>query len=210
MSLPDFREPFLAEIELARQINVAAYAMLPCTNGGDKRADLSTALAHIALEHIGAIFSLFANGALASGYALMRPALETTYKCIWIASVADDTKVAHAYMGRDVYGDLKKVISKIETEFEGTVWATTFGKIRPHLRALHERTHSGREQTLRRLRAQDMRTPEYDFGELIRDIRTLAGASILVAITVASQEDVGRLNALMVANYSWLAGSATV
>ena len=47
-------------------------------------------------------------------------------------------------------------------------------------------------------------TPEYAFGEIIRDIRTLAGASILVAIPIATQEDVGKLNALMVANYSWL------
>jgi hypothetical protein len=161
-------------------------------------------LAHIALEHVGAILSLFENGAIASGYALMRPALETIYKSVWIGSVANDTKVARAYMGRDVYGDLKDVINDIETKFEGTDWAITFGKIRPFIRALHERTHSGGEQTLRRVNAQNLRTPEYAFGEIIRDIRTLAGASILVAIPIATQEDVGKLNALMVANYSWL------
>jgi hypothetical protein len=135
----------------------------------------------------------------------MRPAIETTYRCIWIAEVADENQVARAYIGRDVYGDLKNVISDIETRFQGSAWAATFSRIRPHIRALHERTHSGREQTLRRLKAQDMRTPEYDLGELMRDIRTLAGAAILVAIAVASSEDVGKLNALMVANYSWLA-----
>jgi hypothetical protein len=132
----------------------------------------------------------------------MRPALETTYKCVWIASVADDAEVARACMGRDVYGDLKDVIGDIEAKFKGTGWATTFGNIRPHIRALHERTHSGGEQTLRRLKAQGMRTPEYDFGELIRDIRTLAGAAILVAIPVSTPENVGKLNALMVANYT--------
>ncbi len=210
MSLPDFREPLLAEIDLARQINLAAYAMLPCTNGGDKRANLSSALAHIALEHMGSILLLFANGALASGYALMRPALEATYKCVWIASVANDTKVAQACVGRDVYGGLKAIISDIEKEFEGTSWATVFGKIRPHIRALHERTHSGREQTLRRLKAQNMRTPEFDFSEVIRDIRTMTGAAILVVIPVASQEDAQKLIALAVANYPWLAGNAAI
>jgi hypothetical protein len=33
VSLPDFREPLIVEINLARQINVAAYAMLPYTSG---------------------------------------------------------------------------------------------------------------------------------------------------------------------------------
>jgi hypothetical protein len=210
MSLPNFREPLLIEIELARQINVAVYEMLPCANGGDERADLSSALAHIALEHIGSILSLFANGAFASGYALMRPALETTYRCVWIAQVADDAKVAKAFMGRDVYGDLKDVIGDIETRFAGNGWAPTFSRIRPHIRALHERTHSGREQTLRRLRAQDMSMPEYDFAELVRDIRTLAAAAILVVIPIADQEDVGKLNALMIANYSCAGGNNAV
>src|SRR5260370_26210575 len=195
MSLPDFREPLIFEIELARQINVAAYATLPCTNGRGKRADLTSALAHIALEHVAAIVSLFAEGAIASGYALMRPALETTYRCVWIASVADDAKVARACMGRDVFGDLKNIISDIEAEFDEIGWAATFGSIRPHLRALHERTHSGGQQTLRRLKAQDMRTPEYDFGEIIRDIRTLEAATILVAVPVATTPgDIERLN----------------
>jgi hypothetical protein len=210
MNFPDFSKPLLVEIELARQINVAVYAMLPFTNGGDERAHLATALAHIAVEHVNSILWLFANGSLASGYALMRPALETTYKCVWIASVADDTDVARACIGRDVYGDLKRVICDIEAKFKGTDWAKTFGNIKPHIRALHERTHSGGEQTMRRLKAPDMRTPEYDVGELVRDIRTLAGAAILVAIPVATPEGVGRLNALMVANYSWLAGTAAV
>jgi len=210
VSLPDGREPLILEINLAREINVAAYAMLPYTSGRGERADLASSLAHIALEHVGTILLLFANGAIASGYALMRPALETTYKSIWIASVANDTKVARAYMGRDAYGDLKDIINDIEAEFEGTSWAVTFGKIRPHIRALHERTHSGGEQTLRRVKAQNMRTPEYDLGELVRDIRTLAGASILVAIPTATPEDVGKLNTLMIANYSWLAGSTVV
>jgi hypothetical protein len=204
MSLTDFREPLIIEINLARQINLAAYTMLPCTNGRSERADLAAALAHIALEHIAAILSLFELGAIASGYALMRPALETTYKSVWIASVADDAKVIRAYTGRDVFGELKNIISDIEAEFEGTGWAATFGSIRPHIRALHERTHSGAEQTLRRLKAQDMRTSEYDFGEVIRDIRTLAGAAILVAVPVATPSDVEKLNALMLANYSWL------
>jgi hypothetical protein len=210
VNLPDFREPLILEINLARQINVAAYAMLPHTSGRGRREDLATALAHIALEHVSAIFSLFEIGAIASGYALMRPALETAYKSIWIGSVANDTKVARAYIGRDVYGDLKDIINDIETKFEGTHWAVTFGKIRPFIRALHERTHSGGEQTVRRVNAQNMGTPEYAFGEIIRDIRTLAGAAILVAIPIATEENLGKLNTLMVANYSWLAGSAVV
>jgi hypothetical protein len=204
MSLTDFREPLITEINLARQINVAAYAMLPYTNGRSERADLAAALAHIAVEQIAAILSLFEIDAIASGYALMRPALETTYKCVWIASVADDAKVTRAYTGRDVYGDLKNIISDIQAEFEETGWAATFGSIRSHIRTLHERTHSGAEQTIRRLRAQDMRTPKYDFGEVIRDIRTLAGAAILVAVPMATPSDVEKLNALMLANYSWL------
>src|SRR5260370_29825317 len=137
MSLPDFREPLIFEIELARQINVAAYATLPCTNGRGKRADLTSALAHIALEHVAAILSLFADGAIASGYALMRPALETTYKCVWIASVADDAKVARACIGRDVYGDLKSISSDIEAGFEQTGSAATLGSTGPRIRAIH-------------------------------------------------------------------------
>jgi hypothetical protein len=45
---------------------------------------------------------------------------------------------------------------------------------------------------------------EYDFGEVIRDIRTLAGAAILAAVPVATSSDVEKLNSLMLANYSWL------
>jgi len=207
VSLPDFREPLIVEIELARQINVAAYAMLPSANGGGERLDLASALAHIALEHANAILSLFANGAIASGYALMRPALEATYKSVWIGFVADDLEVTRAYKGRDIYGDLKSVITDIEAKFTGTDWARTFGNIKPHIRALHERTHSGGEQTLRRVKCRNLRAPDYDVGELIRDVRTLAGASILVAIPIAPPEGVGKLNDLMVANYSWLAES---
>ena len=210
MSLPDFKEPLLIEIQLALQMNATVDAMLPCTNSGDQRTDLTAALARIALEHIQAILLLFANGMFASGYALMRPSLESAYKCIWIASVAEDTKVSRAYKGHDVYGDLKKVISDLEAKFEGTSWATMFAKIRPHIRALHERTHSGAEQTLRRLKAEDMRTPDFEFGEVIRDIRTLAAAAILVAAPRATPEDVAKLNGLMLANYSWLSGSAAV
>jgi hypothetical protein len=55
MSFPDFREALIVEIELARQINAAASGMLPRANGGLKRADLSGALGHIAIEHINAI-----------------------------------------------------------------------------------------------------------------------------------------------------------
>ncbi len=202
-----FQRTFLLEINIARQLVSAADAVLGSDNGGSERAKLSIALAHIAHEHIEVIFHLFENGWFSSGYALMRPAIETTYKCIWITTVADDVKVSGACKGRDVYGDLKTVIKEIETAFDPIGWGGIFAKVRPSLRLLHERTHSGGDQILRRMTADDtraMRMPEYDGNQLISDIRTLAGMALLATFPTAKPEDIEQLNALLLSNYSYL------
>lgn len=205
MQIPDFTEPLLLEINFARQLVAASHAGLPTQPTGNVRLDLASALAHIAVEHVTSILVLFEVRALASGYALMRSAAETTYKAIWIANVADDKQVTRAYQGCDVYGDFKNVIKDIEEEFsdQGT-WAETFTRIRPHLRTLHERNHSGAAQTIRRLNAEDFRYPEFDFGELIRDIRTLGAFAMIAVIPCISPDAAEKLNTLMLANYSWL------
>jgi hypothetical protein len=204
VNLPDFTIPLVFEIELAREMVAAVNVMLPFVNSGGERVDLSAVLAHIAVQHTVAILALFQGGSLSSGYALMRPALEATYRSIWIRLVAGDREVSKAYRGRDCFPDLKKIIQDLEAEVDGTEWSAIFGKIKAHVRVLHEQVHSGGEQTVRRLKADDMRSPEYEVNRLINDVRTLAGAAMLVAIPLLTTENVETLNALMQKNYSYL------
>ena len=92
----------------------ASHAVLPIRPTENIRQDLAIVLLYIAIEHIASIRTLFEQKALASGYALMRPAVESAYKSIWIATVADEEQVRRAHVGRDVYGDFKAVIKDIE------------------------------------------------------------------------------------------------
>ena len=210
MTLPDFKGPLHLEITFAEQLTAAASRMLPDKTGRGERLDLAAALAHVGIEHIIAFLALFRASAFASGYALMRPATESIYRSVWIATVADDTKVSRAYRGRDAFGTLKSVITDIEREYADTGgWSTVFGRMRPHLRSLHERTHSGAEQTLRRLRDGDLRSPPYDFGELLRDVRTAGALAMLGTVPLVDDVHAGKLNELMLTNYSWLENTAS-
>lgn len=204
MSVPDFKQPLLFEIQIAREIIGQTHAMIPFSPTGDKRRDLAHVLVHIAVEHSMSICALFEVGAMSSGYALMRSALETVYKAVWIATVAKDSDVVRAWKGNDAYGDFKRIIAQIEKQHAATGLDKLFAKIKPHMRALHENTHSGAQQTRRRLAVDDMRFPEYDFGVLIRDIRTLVGAVMLAASPIITPEQRNALQTSLREKHSWL------
>lgn len=58
---------------------------------------------------------------------------------------------------------------------------------------------------LRRLKVPDMRTPEYAFPQIISDIRTPGAAAMLVALLFGTPDNIEAMDALMRANYPWLA-----
>lgn len=204
MSFPDFRVPVAIEIDISRQICQRVRASVPFTQSGNQRADLSFVLIHIAIDHVESILALFEAGAISSGYALMRSALEAVYKSLWVATAAEEEEVTKAWAGRDVYGDFKKVIAAVEREHAATGWDAIVAKIKPHMRSLNENTHSGAQQTLRRLRSDDMRTPEFGLMEIINDIRTLSGALMIASSPYAAPEVIQAHHEFLREKHSWL------
>jgi hypothetical protein len=204
MSLPDFKIPLLIEIGLARETTQKASSEMPDTSTGDKRRDLAAAFMHIGAEHVMSILHLFEMGAISSGYALLRPALETIYKSVWVATVAEAEQVEKAWQGKDVYGSFQKVISDIEKEHSNSGVGELFAKVDAYRPMLNGLTHSGAEQTLRRLKSKNMRNPEFEFNRLLSDIRTLPAALILGLAPLIAQERLDMLQAFLIEKHAWV------
>lgn len=207
MALPDFKAPLLIEIGLAKEITQKANGEIPDRPTGDKRRDLAAALLLVGAEHVMSILHLFEVGAISSGNALMRPALESLYKAVWIATVAEVSQVEKAWSGKNVYGTFQKVIKDIETEHSASGIGQLFAKVEPYRSTLNGMTHSGAEQFFLRLRSTNMREPSLEFSALVNTVRTLPAGLVLALGAFIPQERMDMLQAFIVEKHPWAADS---
>jgi hypothetical protein len=97
-------------------------------------------LFEIAAEHHRAINSVLLLGLSSSALALMRPFIETSYRCIWLRTCASSSAVKKIMSGtRRRFPDLSPIISDLVRHSQIGEFKTEV----PRLDLLHDLTHSG-------------------------------------------------------------------
>jgi hypothetical protein len=167
-------------IWIATKLDAVKIERLPT----DKRVQLASACHHVAIEHHAAIVLLAVQGIYGSTTALVRPAIESCFRGLWLDLVASAEQLdAVGRDERDAFPGFNRLVREIETASSRAT-----GKDKPGLEdalkgawwgRLCSYTHSGYQQIGARLTASGLGSAYTD--DEIQDALRIAGAAAMMS-----------------------------
>ena len=147
----------------------------------EEREGLAVICFHLCHDHHRAIFRLFQEGHLVSGFAMMRPCFEALARGIWLLRGSSDAQLMHYADGRDtkrveqLLGDIAK--SSKEDKFLLETW-------RRSEKSLHKFTHVSYQLLVRRAPESHLDGPR-DNTEVAHAMRFCSVTAMLASLELA-------------------------
>ena len=168
-------------IERAEAMHGFAIQSLPDTFTDENEDSLVAAFYSITEEHHAAILYLLRAGQFdGSAFTLARPLVDAAYRAHWLYACAKPEIVERIRKGENCYPGLINMANAIEKKLST---GGIFTSIAPYINSLHEFTHGGMEQLLRRFDAAGNVRPSYSDADKVRLIN--ASTAHFVALTIA-------------------------
>jgi hypothetical protein len=146
------------------------------------------AMLYVALNHCEAIQVLIQKQNFASANALVRPALETLIRSLWLSHFANDQEINKTFE-TDKWPKTFSIIEKIENDKETPkIFSRFWTFFKP---VMHSYTHGGKENALRQLGNGLHITPNIDEEE-VRQVIQLVGFiswSVLSEVSILAENN---------------------
>ena len=110
----------------------------------DSRNTIYEPLFNNSFQHCVAVLALIKEDLHSSSEALLRPAVETYLRAMWVKYCANDTVLNKLQDNKGEFPGLSKLLEKVETEvpaYQGTDFLTK--QINPLVNSMHDFTHGG-------------------------------------------------------------------
>lgn len=160
-------------LEVVRAINDA---LRTAEFAGSEKERLAVSCLEIALEHQASILRLGTDGAHGSMFALLRPLAESYVRGTWLFRCADDKGV------RSFKTATLKKLAELLTDIECSQGSSVKAPIKKVVDDLHDFTHTGINQVLRRTIAGG----HYPDGDLAKAYNLASTFGLLAALELAS------------------------
>ena len=159
---------------------------------GSDRVRLASACLHIALTHHSSIVALIDGGRYASGFALIRPQIDSYLRGLWLHYIASDEKLAGIPRGDDPPGT-RDIMAQLERmgHFDPSTLTQIGVSMWP---IVCDYTHTGGRAMTRHLTGNSVE-PHFEVEEIIEALQASNAWALMAAIGLAGFANDGVLAA---------------